>query len=269
MPFKTNASNPNIRWNYQVIAADARDTSTHVLLDDLAQARVTTRGDGNKLFHKPEVQACLEKVRGHMEWLAIEIHHGALTLIDFKENRTEMFLNREFVNELDAHGIGPAMLALFLPNFDACLLHASALVRHGRTAVFLAADEGGKTTAARLSPEGTILGDDQVLVRRDRDGFQVSGTPWGLHMDGKLRAPLAGLFLLEKAPRFSLRPLSARELLPYLWQGTKELLAILPKPLKIKAFEIVCELAAAVPAAKISFPKNFIAWEAIDKIMAG
>jgi len=260
LPFQADIVHPEITWEFQIVNPGPVD-----------QGKSAPATGCSRLLssRSPQLNACLQQARKNPEWSAIEMNAGAVTILDFKKNRANIFFNREFVNELGVHGIGPAMLAPFLPNFEACLLHASAIVRHGRTAIFLAADEGGKTTAARLSPDGTILGDDQVLVQRGLDGFQVSGTPWGLHMDGKLRAPLAGLFLLEKARRFSLVPLRARELLPHLWQEAKALLAILPKPLKIKAFDILSELATAVPAARMSFPKHFIDWEAIDKIMAG
>ena len=116
------------------------------------------------------------------------------------------------------------------------LLHASAIIRDGRAAVFLAPDEGGKTTAVRLASSGTILCDDQVIVRRRRKRFHVWGTPWGLHVNATAHAPLAGLFLLKKAKRFSLTHLPAHRLVPFIWQEIKAQLSILPKPLKTKAF---------------------------------
>lgn len=160
------------------------------------------------------------------------------------------------------------MLGLFLPSFNACLLHASAIARQGRAAVFLAPDEGGKTTAVRLSPNGTILGDDQVLVRRVRGMFRVWGTPWGLHVDARASAPLAGLFLLKKGERFSLAPLPARELIPFIWGEIHNPLAILPKPLKQKAFNILCDIARSVPCWTLSFPKGHIDWVAVDRSLA-
>jgi hypothetical protein len=268
-PFQKHERHSDLCWNYQILAFDAQDSPFPIGLHDLPRARISCLGDGGKLIGKLQVQACLQKARRHAEWLSIEIHHGALAILDFKENRADTFFSPDPANELGGHGIGPAMLAPFLPNFAACLLHAAAVVRNGKAAVFLAPDEGGKTTAARLSPDGTILSDDQVLVRLYPSGFKVSGTPWGLHVDSGFQAPLAGLFLLEKARDFSLTSLSALELIPYLWEEAKNYSAIMPKPLKKKAFALVCDLAAAVPIAKLSFQKNHIDWQALDRIMAG
>jgi hypothetical protein len=267
--FQTNAVDCDIRWEYQIIDMGAQDSETPVPQNDLLRARINHLGDGSKLMRKPQVQTRLEQARSHMEWLTIEIHQGAITLLDFKENRAAMFFSRKFATEIKNHGIGPSLLALFLPNFAACLLHASAVVRNGQTAVFLAPDEGGKTTAALLAPSGTILSDDQVLVSRFPDGFRVYGTPWGLHIDGKLNAPCSGIFLLEKTRNFALTPLTTREVVALIWEEVKNPLAILPTPLKKMAFELVCELAAEVPAWKMAFPQEYIDWKAIDNAMTG
>jgi hypothetical protein len=268
MPFLTNGSASNIDWEYQIIDIGLQTSAPFDPQNDLYQARVNRLGNGNNLLRMPKVQMRLGQVRDHLEWLTVEIHHGAVTLLDFKENRADMFFTREFTKELGDHGIGPAMLAPFLPNFAACLLHASAVVRDGRATVFLAPDEGGKTTAARLAPGGTILSDDQVLVRRFPDGFRVYGTPWGLHIHGKIKAPCSGIFLLEKARNFSLARLKAREVVAHIWDEVENFLAILPKPLKKKAFTLVCELAAQVPAWRMAFPKDHIDWKAIDEALS-
>ncbi len=163
--------------------------------------------------------------------------------------------------------MSPAILSPFLPNFKALMLHASAVVHRGKAAVFLAPDEGGKTTAALLAPSGIILGDDQVIVRRVRGSFRVWGTPWGLHVNPRANAPLAGLFLLKKAKRFSLNPLPAQNVVPFMWEEIKNPLSILPKPLKQKAFNLLCDIARSAPCWTLAFPKNHIGWDEIDDAM--
>ena len=270
LPFQTDAAVPDIHWNYQIIEMDPQVSVKRDPQNDLRPASVKHLGNGNALLAAPQVRKRLEQAGNHLQWLTIEIHQGAVTILDFKENRADMFFCREFADELGDHGIGPAMLAPFLADFDACLLHASAVVRKGRTTVFLAPDEGGKTTAARLAPEGgIILSDDRVLVRRVAEEFRVYGTPWGLHMDGKLQAPLAGLFLLKKARNFSLVPLTTRALVSYLWEEFENISAILPGPLKKKAFDLVCAMAAQIPIWKMSFSKDYIDWDALDKKLTG
>ncbi|MBN2400314.1 MAG: hypothetical protein JXI33_08250 [Candidatus Aminicenantes bacterium] len=268
LPFQAHTGHSQITWEYHLVKP---------ALEDQKKNNPAT-SPGNRTRHalsashqrcSSPVDACLQHARENNEWTAIEVNAGAVTVLDFKKNRADIFFGPKFANELCAIGIGSAMLAPFLPNFEACLLHAAAVVRNGRAAVFLAPDEGGKTTAARLAPSGTILGDDQVLARLSADGFEISGTPWGLHVDSKLKAPLSGFFLLEKASDFSLTPLRTRELLPLLWTEAECHTAIMPRRLKKKAFALTYELAAAVPAWKMSFKKDDINWDEIDKKMAG
>ena len=228
-------------------------------------SRAGRRGTRSPLLRSVHVQELLAAAGSHTDRLFVEMLPESLSVLDFKNNRADFFFMPGSGSTPAKRWLGPALLAPFLPRFDALLLHASAIVRHGRAAVFLAPDEGGKTTAVRLSPEGTILGDDQIMVRRFKNRFQVSGTPWGLHIHGQALAPLAGLFLLEKADRFALAPLAARELAPWIWDELKDSLFILPKPLKKKAFALICAIAAAVPAWRMSFPKDHIDWEAIDR----
>jgi len=223
----------------------------------------------NPLPGSPRIKALLHHAREHAERYAVEANAQAVTILDFKKKRADIYISPEFAPEAASRRIGPAMLAPFLPGFEACLLHASAVVRGGRTAVFLAPDEGGKTTAALLSPEGAILSDDQVLVRRFPEGFRVAGTPWGLHFDAKLQAPLSGFYLLEKGRDFSLTPLSARALVPYIWEEARDSLSILPTAQKKKAFTLICAMAASVQAWKLSFAKGYIDWQAIDETLTG
>jgi len=187
-----------------------------------------------------------------------------MTILDFLSGRADFYFLKRRGQSIRQRWTGPGLLATFLPNFNALMLHASAIVRNGRAAVFLAPDEGGKTTAVRLAPSGTILCDDQVIVRRGRGGFRAWGTPWGLHVDARTSAPLSGLFLLKKAKRFALEPLQGRSLIPFIWEEIKNPLSILPKPLKKKAFSILCDIVESVPCWTLSFPKNHIDWNEID-----
>ena len=266
--FQVTQARADIRWTYQVV-----DPGSCILAgidpeQDFPGARINRLGDGSLLMRSPQFQARLDRISDHFPWLAIEMHEGSVTILDFRQNRSDMFFSPEFADELAWRGAGPAMLALFLPNFDACLLHASAIVRQGKAAVFMAPDEGGKTTAVRLSSSGTVLGDDQVVLRRSGSGFRVSGTPWGLHADAKTQARLGGLFLLTKADGFALEPLPVRDLASQIWEEIKDPLSLLPKPLKKKAFAIICAISAAVPAWRLSFARDHIDWEAIDKAMS-
>ena len=232
-------------------------------------AQAGRRGVASKLLRSATVNKRLEAAKEHVRSLFIEMHPARMTILDFHSGQANFYFLCQEDGQLPPRWIGPALLAPFLPRFDALMLHASAIVRNDFAAVFLAPDEGGKTTAVRLAPSGTILGDDQVIMRRRRGKFHVWGTPWGLHVNAMKHAPLAGLFLLKKAKRFSLTPIPAHSLVPFIWKEINGTLSILPKPLKKKAFRILCDIAAAAPAWTLAFPRDHIDWKEVDLALQG
>jgi hypothetical protein len=92
------------------------------------------------------------------------------------------------------------------------LLHASGVIRGGKAYVFFGHSGAGKTTVARLSMPGVILSDDLVLLGM-RDGvLHAHGVPFRGEMVECPRtnasAPVAGLYLLEKAVAHGLHDLT-------------------------------------------------------------
>jgi hypothetical protein len=85
-------------------------------------------------------------------------------------------------------------------------IHGAALLDDaGRTYVFAGQSGAGKSTMSRLwagHPGVTLLSDERVILRTDRDPIAVYGTPW--HGDAMLASPrsgqLAGVFFLKHYP---------------------------------------------------------------------
>jgi hypothetical protein len=91
----------------------------------------------------------------------------------------------------------------WLANFGDVILHACGFARDGKGFVFTGPSGVGKSTlAAALSkdPSLTILGEDQVLLRRIEDRFWIFGTPWHVNSDlcSPLGVPLEKVFFLER-----------------------------------------------------------------------
>jgi hypothetical protein len=155
----------------------------------------------------------------------------------------------------------------FLPHFTAILLHSSGVIRQGKAALFLAPNEGGKSTVINQTNGEPILSGDHVILRKEGDVINAHGTPLGGTTSGSYRAPLGALFMLEKAPYFHLGPMSPADLLHCLWGEHKNYTFFLPKRLKKDAFRVMSEACYAVPVLKMRFPKNHVDWDAIDRAM--
>jgi hypothetical protein len=142
-------------------------------------------------------------------------------------------------------------------------LHAAAIVGPAGACVFFGPSESGKTTVADLVAEGVIT-DETTAIRRDGDGYVVSGVPW---RGRRLTAPLAGLFRLRRARTTSfvrMSPAAAvRELLPSVLFSRAD-------PAEIDRFlEIAGGLARRVPYYEMHFTPDRSFWEMIPGLELG
>ena len=178
---------------------------------------------------------------------------------------------------------GAGLVTPFLPAHGAFLVHAAAVAAAGKgagsaekAALFLARDEGGKTTAARLAAgsanysaggpvrtRAVIIGDDQILLRRGRGRYWVYGTPWNLISSGPVGAPLGGIFLLEKGRHFRLVPLKAYDATAFIWDEHRHVTDFMPAAVRKKAFDLVAGACASVPVYRLTFTKDRLDWPAV------
>jgi hypothetical protein len=80
------------------------------------------------------------------------------------------------------------------------LMHAAGIAWGGEGFVFTGHTRSGKTTLSREFPLETVLGDDLIAVRGERDGFTLYGTPWPGREGGSTAyggAPLRAVFNLH------------------------------------------------------------------------
>jgi hypothetical protein len=88
---------------------------------------------------------------------------------------------------------------------DAFLLHSSLVRIQGRAVLFSGPSNAGKSTLAQLWQThlgAEILNGDRTVIMKTENGFTGSGSIWsgtsGIYRPEQ--APIAGIFLLEKAP---------------------------------------------------------------------
>ena len=134
-------------------------------------------------------------------------------------------------------------------------LHAAAIVAGSGAHVFFGPSGSGKTTVAGLVGEGVIT-DEITAIRREGDGYGVSGVPW---RGARLSAPLAGLYRLRKARDSAftrLAPVDAvRELLPSVFFSR------LDAGEMDRFLEIAGDLVTRVPCHEMRFTPDRSFWQ--------
>jgi hypothetical protein len=213
------------------------------------------------------VQAHLARHLDHLADCTVDFRFNSITIHDFSRKELVSLCAQTEKKSLEAIRMDPSLWAPFFPLFSAFLTHSSAVIRNGGAIVFLAPDEGGKTTAARTAPPESILSDDQNVIRKENGSFFVHSTPWSLFYNGIRRAPLRAFFLLEKAPAFKLAILKPRGLVDYLWQEHLNASLMVPKAFRAQTFDLVCDIAKAAPAFVMHLPKGYVDWDAVDRAM--
>jgi len=222
------------------------------------------------ILQSKEVRESLESRSGHLEQVFIAIHALTVEIRDYLKHEYEIFFANGLASlvqsDLMYNGFRN-MFSAFLPDFSAVMIHGSSVLLNGRAAIFLAPDEGGKSTAARLSHGKKIFSDDRNILRKQSQGFMVHGTPWGMITSGPDFAPLGGIFLLEKAESFSIDALKPRSAVQFIWEDNSYFWRQLPRKRRAGVFDLVLELCQSVPVYRMRFPKDYIDWDAVDRAM--
>jgi hypothetical protein len=222
------------------------------------------------LVRSPVVRDRLEDCLNHTDQIGLLLHIFSVEIFDYEQHRIDLFYHSDqrwlFEKFPLENGIR-RLFTSFLPSFSALMLHSSGVVR-SRAALFFAPHAGGKSTTLRNLKNGTILSDDQNILRKEGGDFLVYSTPWGANHCEPYQAPLGGLFLIEKASRFELIPIHPIEIFEFLWAEHLHVWSLLPKQLRIQAFDLLNEACHQAPCYRMRFPKDYIDWDAIDAVMA-
>ncbi|MBN2547776.1 MAG: hypothetical protein JXB15_01360 [Anaerolineales bacterium] len=213
------------------------------------------------------VRQRLVECMAHPQLSTIELHPRSIVFYDYFAHRLDVYFAAQDSRELAERNVYASIVAPFLPAFSATVVHSSAIIRRGSTALFLAPDEGGKTTVVRSAPSGTILSDDQNIIRKKNGRVMVYGTPWGLFTNPQENAPLGGIFFLEQSAEFRLEAVASANALEYLYNDSRPYVDYLPRGHRIELFHLLDEVCHQVPCYRMYFPRDFIDWDAIDTVM--
>jgi hypothetical protein len=222
------------------------------------------------VLNYPEVRKKIEACLENPEMAHIGLRWERAIVSNFSRNELDFFYppksRGDFSNSLMIARYRNT-LSKFLPTFSAVMLHGAGIIRNDLATLFLAPDEGGKSTAVRLAEGMPVLSDDQVILRRQEGVVMAHGTPFAPVTGGPIRSRLGSIFLLEKAQRFALSPVSVSEALQFIWNEHIHHWYVMPKRLRVQAFELLADACQQARIYQIRFSKDYLDWEAIDKIL--
>jgi hypothetical protein len=219
------------------------------------------------ILRLPQVRSRIDRWRPRIKDLVFEIRPASLVVFDYAENRIDQYYTPRKKKDILTARIDPHPMAKFLAPFQAVMLHSASLLIKDRVAIFVAADEGGKTTAATLASRSQILSDDQALVSRRNGRWLAHASPWGRYINAELNGELGALFLLQKSTEFNVAVLSPQDLFNFLWHEHVTTWVHMPKANKNKYFNLLFDLCRQVPAYTMKFARTFIDWEQMEDIV--
>jgi len=269
--FQINSTKPDVYHLYKVIPNNSitlppLDKNEKLLINHCScylQNHLLKSSLFNSYIVRNQLNICLKQI----DSITIEIQPNSIVIFNHKSCEIFIFYSQDFGKSLVNFILGPSIFAQFLPIFSAAMIHSSAVVIDKKAAIFLAPDEGGKTTAAKLAPDYPILCDDQNVIRKQENKFFAYATPWGSFKNNPLKAPVGAFFLLEKGGNFKLTQIEPKDILSYLWSEHLPYYFYLPKNFKHHYFNFIYDLSFKIPGYLLTFPKDYIDWDAVDRAM--
>jgi hypothetical protein len=239
--------------------------------DNLIGFQSTQDPFGIPLLQSPRVRERLDACLDHLYKVRLILHTHSVVIFDYRLHRFDLFYRADqkwvFENIPLENGIR-RMFSSFLPSFSAVMLHSSGVIRKNRAALFFAPDEGGKSTVVKNMADGMLLCDDRNIIRKEGNTFTAYSTPWGQINNGSQQASLGGLFLIEKGQEFELSLVKPQDILLFLWNEHMQFWNLLPKYLRVNAFQLLADICYNTPCYRMRFPKHYVDWNAIDEAMA-
>jgi hypothetical protein len=210
------------------------------------------------------INACLE----HPDMAQIGLRWERVIIRNFAMNELDLFYpssNKELLNSSFFISPHRTMVAVFLPTFSAVMLHGAGIIRNGSAMLFLAPDEGGKSTITNLAASMPVLNDDHIILRKQAGMIVAHGTPFGKLSSGPEDSRLGAIFLVEKSSNFVITRLSPSEAIKFIWTENEHQWLLMPKKLRIRAFELIVDACQQARIYRMQFPKRFVDWNLIDK----
>jgi hypothetical protein len=245
------------------VSAGTPDLTIKASWSDLAGAR-----GGQKVFDSGGVWQLFEKDDSYWFHFTAPTFGGIpykLARLNYDFSLGEVFLHRPFFNPDEPvyplqYPLDEILMLNLLSRKRGVEVHACGIVDSTGDAFLFAGQSGaGKTTMARLWEKergATILSDDRIILRRDKDRVWMYGTPW--HGEAELaspsRAPLKAVYFLRHGFENGLRTRSGAQAAAQLFSCSFPVFYS-PEGLQY-TLEFYDRLTKAVPCQELSVVPN-------------
>jgi len=226
------------------------------------------------LLRSEKVRNRIDYCNNHADQVALASHKFSVTIRDYKEHSAFVFYDkacRNLIKKSEPAELFRRLFVSFFPLYSALLIHASCLVRNGRAALFLAPDQGGKSTVASMAIDqdsgATVPGDDRILIKKQEPDFFAFGSPWGNITDSSVKGRVSAVFLINKAAEFKLKKIDPGHAIEYLWHEHRYDRFFLTKSLKSAVFELMVDLCRQAAVYQMDFSKDYVDWAAVEAAM--
>jgi hypothetical protein len=205
IPFVIDLPNPDwlpsLSARYKLFVGEGEAPWRVQLLCDAGQ-------DRQRAYLRNEGARTLFQLHGHVGWIDLASHQAQVSTPSLEQAHSALERVLSYI-----------CMQMLPREQNGLLLHASAVEIADQGHVFFGPSGAGKSTVARLATGiGTVLTDENVIVRVTPAGPEVVSTPfWGLstRLDEvrfvKRRVPLAALYQLVQAPQFDVSRLTPSE----------------------------------------------------------
>ncbi len=223
----------------------------------------------NPIFKYPPFRDAVRECLKNPEHSQILLNWNRALVKNYNKNKFYLFYPEERKNEF----IDPYFIAGYrnlirdsLPVFNRVMIHGAALMIRDKAAVFLAPDEGGKSTLIKSALGKKIFSDDNIILEMRKNSAHIHSTPFGELTSGNIMSELGAFFLIKKTKKFGIETAKPSTVLKFIWDDQFDKWYHFPKSLRIKLFDMIYDSAKKVPCFNLNAPKNFSAWDEIEKI---
>jgi hypothetical protein len=225
----------------------------------------------NTVFRSPAVRDAIQHCLVEPELFHLSLSWNRLIIRNFAKNEFHFFYHPENKADMTNPMFNARfrnLISLSMVNHSSFLIHGAGALTQNGAALFLAPDEGGKTTLIKKFKKSKILGDDQVVIRLLGNHYYLCGTPFGTITCGPAQNRLTGIFIIKKARHFKIISARANDVFHFIWKESFLKTIVLPKTLRIRVFNLLYSFCQRIPSFYIYAPIDYLDFKAIDETMA-